>query len=266
MVLREILTGLQSISGENNEPQKAEDLSVTPDQPTMTDIVRSVLQLSQEDMFTLGMAAKQREEMLSPFQPPATSTSEAGRRILSSYPLRNVFPEVELTDFAPAQQADVPEAIQQVSKILGESIDAMKRGDREKQIKLLADAIKLSEHNNLPTFNLKMQRASATGQGYRETISLFEEAIEYCHSNGKLIDLTDYLRNLAAIYDRLGKKARALELLDEAWDIFQSLTPEKLIEIANDKYWFKPEVLAEVFIRIHLNQIQDTRSAIKNDM
>jgi tetratricopeptide (TPR) repeat protein len=212
-----------------------------PTAPMMSLVVRSMLKLNQGALARLGRVVKRRLQFLNLTTAP-----------VSSYPMHNVFPEVDWTE---GTLADAGQAMN--DRLEARVMEALRDHNRHEALRLLDEAIMRAEENRLPTFHLKLQRQLHSGeQDYVEQAKLYEEAVAYYQSRKDGFNQAQNLEHLAACVAELGDRAEAIHLYDQAIGLLQALSGDAI------NHYPQLPLLNEVVRRARIAHIQRERNRI----
>jgi tetratricopeptide (TPR) repeat protein len=229
-------------------------------QPTMYTILKSVLKLPQEELYELGLAAKNRLlDMPSPFPKPDPGSQSYG----IVYSRREVFPD-ETFDTVVKPPEEIPEVFMEINRLAHQSFEALRGNNSEEANQLFAEAVALAEQNNYPTFALKIRWESSSGRDENRLVELFQEAVDFYRTQNDRFGLAQKLRDLAFLLARIENRPKALECLDEAEGIMQSMTPEELSQTHHPRALLQHLIENEIHIHTRISDLQRLRNQIQS--
>jgi hypothetical protein len=229
-------------------------------QPTMRSIVKSVLKLPQNELLLLGLAVKKRMQQL--FSPISKSDSEI-RSWGISYPMADVFPD-EAFDTVLRPPEEIPKIVLEINDLSQKSFEALRGNNPEEANRLFGEAIALAEQNNYPTFALKIRWESSSGRDENRLVELFQEAVDFYRTQNDRFGLAQKLRDLAFLLARIENRPKALECLDEAEGIMQSMTPEELSQTHHPRALLQHLIENEIHIHTRISDLQRLRNQIQS--
>jgi hypothetical protein len=235
------------------------EISQAPnDQTPMGLIVKSVLKLSQNELQAFGDAVLSRlKQLSSPFPKRNPETHTGG----ISYSLSQVFPDEKINETVNAP-TETPEWVQQIRSLKSQAFQTWHTGNVKEGNRLMSDAISLAEQNGYPTFALKIDWEGVTRRDEQHLATLFQEAVEFYRTQNDPFELAQKLRDWAFLQARIENRKKALEILQEAEAILESLTPEALSQKQSKRVLFQNLIENEVLIRTKLVDIERLREQI----
>ncbi len=119
----------------------------------------------------------------------------------------------------------------EIRKLLKETIYAAKKGNTQRELDLLEQAISIAERSGIPPFFLKYKRQRIVNRSHPDAsklLSIIEDEVAFYREHGEIQPQIDALLHLATSFADFKKPVEALQSLSELEVLIDSLSSIEL--------------------------------------